>query len=72
MFLVSGPDLVIAQCKAGVIGSFLVLNTGANDGEPPLLGARLKRITEELDAYNQANPDRPAAARKRRFEDRAG
>lgn len=61
MFLVSGPDLVIAQCKAGVIGSFPALNARENDGEPPLLDAWLKRITEELDAHNQANPDRPAA-----------
>lgn len=61
MFLVSGPDLVIAQCKAGVIGSFPALNARESEGEPPLLGAWLKRITEELDAHNQANPDRPAA-----------
>lgn len=61
MFLVSGPDLVIAQCKAGVIGSFPALNAREADGEPPLLDAWLKRITEELDAHNQANPDRPAA-----------
>jgi len=61
MFLVSGPDLVVAQCKAGVIGSFPALNARESEGEPPLLGAWLKRITEELDAHNQANPDRPAA-----------
>ena len=61
MFLVSGPDLVIAQCKAGVIGSFSTLNARESEGEPPLLEAWLKRITEELDAHNQANPDRPAA-----------
>ncbi|EAQ02561.1 hypothetical protein OB2597_17632 [Pseudooceanicola batsensis HTCC2597] len=61
MFLVSGPDLVIAQCKAGVIGSFPALNARESEGEPPLLDAWLKRITEELDAHNQANPDRPAA-----------
>lgn len=61
MFLVSGPDLVIAQCKAGVIGSFPALNARESEGEPPLLEAWLKRITEELDAHNQANPDRPAA-----------
>ncbi len=61
MFLVSGPDLVIAQCKAGVIGSFPALNAREGEGEPPMLEAWLKRITEELDAHNQANPDRPAA-----------
>ena len=61
MFLVSGPDLVIAQCKAGVIGSFPALNAREQQGEAPLLDAWLRRITEELDAHNQANPDRPAA-----------
>ena len=61
MFLVSWPDLVIAQCKAGVIGSFPALNAREKDGDPPLLEAWLKRITEELDAHNQVNPDRPAA-----------
>lgn len=61
MFLVSGPDLVVAQCKAGVIGSFPALNARESEGEPRLLEAWLKRITEELDAHNQANPDRPAA-----------
>ena len=61
LFIVSGPDLVIAQCKAGIVGSFPALNAREGDGEPPLLEAWLKRITEELDAWNQANPDRPAA-----------
>ncbi|MFV0299748.1 MAG: NAD(P)H-dependent flavin oxidoreductase [Paracoccus sp. (in: a-proteobacteria)] len=61
MFIVSGPDLVIAQCKAGIVGSFPALNAREKDGEPPLLDAWLTRITEELDRHNQANPDRPAA-----------
>ncbi|WP_227285181.1 nitronate monooxygenase family protein [Boseongicola sp. H5] len=61
LFIVSVPDLVIAQCKAGIIGSFPALNAREADGEPPMLEAWLKRITEELDAFNQANPDRPAA-----------
>ena len=30
LFLVSGPDLVIAQCKAGIVGSFPALNAGHN------------------------------------------
>ncbi|MEQ3637395.1 nitronate monooxygenase family protein [Alcanivorax sp.] len=57
MFIVSNPDLVIAQCKAGIIGSFPALN--ARPAEE--LEVWLKRITEELDAWNQANPDKPAA-----------
>ena len=61
MFIVSGPDLVIAQCKAGIVGSFPALNAREKDGEPVLLDAWLTRITEELDRHNQANPDRPAA-----------
>lgn len=61
MFIVSNPDLVIAQCKAGVVGSFPALNAREKDGEPALLEAWLTRITEELDRHNQANPDRPAA-----------
>ena len=61
MFIVSGPDLVIAQCKAGIVGSFPALNAREGEGEPPLLDAWLTRISEELDRHNQANPDRPAA-----------
>ena len=61
MFIVSGPDLVIAQCKAGIVGSFPALNAREKEGEAPLLDAWLTRIAEELDRHNQANPDRPAA-----------
>jgi len=61
LFIISVPDLVIAQCKAGIIGSFPALNAREAAGEPPLLEGWLKQITEELDRYNQANPDRPAA-----------
>lgn len=61
MFIVSGPDLVIAQCKAGIVGSFPALNAREKNGEPPLLDAWLTRIEEELDRHNQANPDHPAA-----------
>ncbi len=57
LFIISNPDLVIAQCKAGVVGSFPALN--ARPAE--MLDTWLTRITEELDAYNQANPDNPAA-----------
>lgn len=57
LFIISNPDLVIAQCKAGVIGSFPALN--ARPAEE--LEVWLKKITEELDRHNQANPDAPAA-----------
>ena len=57
MFLVSNPELVIAQCKAGVIGSFPALN--ARPAEE--LDRWLQRITEALDRHNQAHPERPAA-----------
>ncbi len=61
MFIVSGPELVIAQCKAGIVGSFPALNAREAKGEPPLLDTWLTRIEEELDRHNQANPDTPAA-----------
>ena len=57
LFIISTPDLVIAQCKAGVVGAFPALN--ARPG--PVLEEWLDRITSELAAYNAANPDRPAA-----------
>ena len=44
LFIVSGPELVIAQCKAGVIGSFPALNARP----APELGEWLKRIKGEL------------------------
>ena len=57
MFIVSNPELVIAQCKAGIVGSFPALNA-----RPAAeLETWLQRITSELEAYNKANPDRPAA-----------
>jgi nitronate monooxygenase len=57
LFIISNPDLVIAQCKAGVVGSFPALN--ARPG--PLLHDWLDRISTELADYNAKNPDRPAA-----------
>lgn len=57
MFILSNPDLVIAQCKAGVVGSFPALNARPADQ----LEVWLQRIQQELDAWNQANPDTPAA-----------
>ena len=53
LFLVSGPELVIAQCKAGIIGSFPALN--ARPAE--VLDEWLKRINTELEEYKAANPD---------------
>ncbi len=57
LFIISTPDLVIAQCKAGVVGSFPALN--ARPG--PVLHEWLERITTELAEYNRQNPGRPAA-----------
>jgi len=57
LFLVSGPDLVIAQCKAGIVGSFPALNARPQT----MLDEWIHRITEELAAWNRDNPDRPAA-----------
>lgn len=61
LFIISVPELVIAQCKAGIIGSFPALNAREGEGEHPLLDTWLTEIKEELDRYNQANPDQPAA-----------
>ncbi len=57
LFIVSGPDLVIAQCKAGIVGSFPALN--ARPAE--LLDEWLHRIKEELAAHDKAHPDRLSA-----------
>ena len=57
LFIVSNPDLVIAQCKAGVVGSFPALNARPID----MLEQWMIRIRDELDAWNQAHPERPAA-----------
>lgn len=57
MFIVSGPELVLAQCKAGVVGSFPALN--ARPAEQ--LDVWLTRIGRELEDFSAANPDRPAA-----------
>jgi nitronate monooxygenase len=57
LFIISVPDLVIAQCKAGIVGSFPALNARPQ----AQLDEWLHRITEELAAWNRDNPDRPAA-----------
>ncbi|MDD0837014.1 nitronate monooxygenase family protein [Curvibacter sp. HBC61] len=57
LFIISNPKLVIEQCKAGVIGSMPALNARP----AAQLDEWLAEITETLAAYNQANPDNPAA-----------
>ncbi|GGE20778.1 2-nitropropane dioxygenase [Primorskyibacter flagellatus] len=61
LFIISNPDLVLAQCKAGIVGSFPALNAREQPGEEIELDKWLTRIAEELDAHNQSNPDFPAA-----------
>ncbi len=57
MLAVSGPDLAIAACRAGVIGAFPVANARTID----TLDAWLTRITEALDRGERESPDRPPA-----------
>jgi nitronate monooxygenase len=57
LFIISNPDLVIAQCKAGVVGAFPSLNARPISQ----LDEWLHRITEELAAWNRDNPQSPAA-----------
>ena len=57
LFIVSNPDLVIAQCKAGVVGSFPALNARPQ----AQVDEWLHQITEELATWDKANPDTPAA-----------
>lgn len=57
MFIVSGPDLVIEQCKAGIVGSFPALNARPE----PVLEEWLRRITKELADFSAANPGRKVA-----------
>ena len=57
LFLVSGPDLVIAQCKAGIIGSFPALNARPQH----VLDEWLTRIKTELAEYKEVNPDAKVA-----------
>ncbi|OGA84213.1 MAG: 2-nitropropane dioxygenase [Burkholderiales bacterium RIFCSPHIGHO2_01_FULL_63_240] len=57
MFIISTPKLVIAQCKAGVVGSMPALNARP----AAQLDEWLAEITEALDAHNRAHPEQPAA-----------
>lgn len=56
-FIIANPELVIAQCKAGIVGSFPALNARPEAA----LDDWLNRIKDELAAYDEANPDAPAA-----------
>ncbi len=57
LFIISHPPLVLAQCKAGIVGSFPALNARPE----AQLDEWLAQITEELANHTAANPDRPAA-----------
>lgn len=57
LFIISNPDLVAAQCKAGIVGSFPALN--ARPAER--LEEWLQQITGELAGHDRRHPDRPAA-----------
>jgi nitronate monooxygenase len=57
MFIISVPDLVIAQCKAGIVGAMPALNARPQS----LLDDWLAQITEALAAHDQAHPEQPAA-----------
>lgn len=56
-FIIANPELVIEQCKAGIVGSFPALNARP----PALLDDWLHRIKDELAAYDEAHPDAPSA-----------
>lgn len=57
LFIISNPELVIAQCKAGVVGSFPALNARPESQ----LDEWLDQITTELAEHDAKNPDRPSA-----------
>lgn len=57
LFIISNPKLVIAQCKAGVVGSMPALNARPASQ----LDEWLAEITEALAAHDKANPDNPSA-----------
>ncbi|MBY0563732.1 MAG: nitronate monooxygenase family protein [Hyphomonadaceae bacterium] len=56
-FIVANPELVIEQCKAGIVGAFPALNARPKER----LEDWLLRIRDELAAYDEAHPDAPAA-----------
>jgi nitronate monooxygenase len=56
-FIIANPELVVAQCKGGIVGSFPALNARPQ----PLLDDWLHRIKDELAAYDEAHPGAPSA-----------
>jgi nitronate monooxygenase len=57
LFIISVPELIIAQCKAGIVGAMPALNARPQS----LLDDWLAQITEALAAHDQAHPEQPAA-----------
>ncbi|MEE9379789.1 MAG: nitronate monooxygenase family protein [Hyphomonadaceae bacterium] len=57
LFIISGPELVIAQCKAGIVGSFPSLNARPEH----VLDEWFDQITTELAEYDEKHPERPSA-----------
>ena len=57
LFIISRPNLVIAQCKAGVVGSFPALNARPQE----LLSDWIKEIKDELGQYQEENPEKKVA-----------
>ena len=57
LFIISNPDLVIAQCKSGVVGSFPALNARPQN----VLEEWIIRIKEELESYQASNPEAKVA-----------
>jgi nitronate monooxygenase len=57
LFIVSNPKLVVAQCTAGIVGSFPALNARPASQ----LDEWFHEITEALAAWDRDHPDRPAA-----------
>ncbi len=57
LFIISHPELTLAQCKAGVVGAFPALNARPESQ----LDEWLAMMTEDLANYNAANPEKPAA-----------
>ena len=57
LFIISRPNLVIAQCKAGVVGSFPALNARPQE----LLSDWIKEIKDELGEYQEQNPGKKVA-----------
>ena len=57
LFTVSYPELVIAQCKAGIVGSFPALNARPADQ----LEVWIEKISKELEEYKEANPEKKVA-----------